>query len=917
MEPAKEDLLEREPALDALQAAVTEAAAGHGSIVLMIGEAGIGKTSVIRAFLGTLDQHVRVLHGTCDDLLAPETLGPLRDAARGSRGPLERALAAPRPGQAIFGAIVEELTGATPTVVVVEDVHWADDATLDVLRYTARRLAGLRAVLVLTFRDDAVDAAHPLQHLLGALAGAPVRRLSLPPLSEDAVGMLCTATDRDGAAVYGLTGGNPFYVTEALAAPPDAVPPTITATVLARLCRLSPDCRLALEQISVAPTRVSLELLEELLGGLVDALAEAEEQRIIEVGVDGIAFRHELARRAVERSLPAIRRRALNREMVRALRVRCQQDRGQRGLGQPDLARLVHHAVAAADAATVAEYAPRAGLEAARAGSHRQALAHYEAALRHADLLDARERAQVLDAYAGELSNAHRLADAVAAGREAVARYQELDDPVALGEALLRLSRHVYMAGGMDEAEQAVDHAVQVLTPAGCPQALVQASAYRGAVLALTDRPEDAVTTLERVRHCATDSNRPDLVALCLNYLGVAGADLGQPAAVEHLRGSLVMARKAGLDEHAARAYTILGEILYRLGRYGELAECLDAGLAFTRERGFWPHVYHLEVHRCLLLVRQGAWSAAEDGLRELIGGTEDPGMLYVYSASALGRLLARRGDPDAEQLLTTSWQRAVAQRSLLGLSHAGIALTEWAWLTGRSDRARAVHDVLLPRTQRPGAAPLRGELLRYLIRAGLIRTDSRTDSSTDFAGCPQAYAAGLRGDWRAAADGWGRIGDPYERALELADSGEPEPTLEALRVLDGFDASAVAGLVRRRLHDMGMRRVPRGPQPATRANPAGLTARQIDVLGLIEQRMTNAEIAQRLVLSVRTVEHHVSAILAKLGAQSRAEAASTAEAKSRWPDRRHGWSPPKRRPSITRRTIRMTSRENCAWADG
>ncbi len=867
MEPAGEGLLEREPALDVLRAAVAEAAAGPGCAVLLTGAAGIGKTSVVRAFLAALDHRVRVLAGACDDLLAPRTLGPLRDAARGSCGPLERALAEQQPGDAVFGAIVEELTGAAPTVVVVEDVHWADDATLDVLRYLARRLDGLRAVLVLTFRDDARDAAYPLQHLLGALAGAPVRRLSLLPLSEAAVSALCAGTDRDGAAVHELTGGNPFYVTEALAAPPDAVPPTITDTVLARLCRLSPDCRSALEQLSVAPTRASLELVEELLGGLIDALVEAEECGIIEVGVDGIAFRHELARRAVEHSLPTIRRRALHRQMVRALRALRQPD-----LGQPDLARLVHHAVAAADAATVAEYAPRAGLEAARAGSHRQALAYYEAALRHPDLLGVRERAQVLDAYAWELDNAHRFADAVAAGREAVARYRELDDPVALGEVLLRLSRHVYMTGGTDEAEQAVDRAMQVLTPTGCPQALAQASAYRGAILALTDRPEDAVTTLVQARDRATDLDRSDLVALCLNYLGMARADLGAPDALVHLRQSLATARAGGFHEYAARAYTNLGEILYRLGRYDELAECLDAGLAFTRDRGFWSHAYHLEVHRCLLLLRQGAWSAAEHGLRELVDGTDDPGMLYVYSVPALGRLLARRGQSDAEELLTAGWERAVAQRSLPGLTQAGIALVEWAWLTGRTDCARAVRDVLLPRTQRPGAAPLRGELLRYLARAGL--------GGTDFAGCPEAYAAGLRGDWRAAASEWGRIGDPYERALELAESGEPEPTLEALRVLDGFDASAVAGLVRRRLQDMGMRRVPRGPQPATRANPAGLTARQVDVLALIQQRMTNEEIAQRLVLSVRTVEHHVSAILAKLGAQSRIEAAATAEAK-------------------------------------
>ncbi|MGH8917138.1 MAG: ATP-binding protein, partial [Actinomycetes bacterium] len=597
MEPVGESLLERQSALDVLWAVVAEAAAGHGSTVLLTGEAGIGKTSVIRAFRAGLDRRVRVLAGACDDLLAPRTLGALRDAARGSCGPLERALAGQQPGDPVFGAIIEELTGAAPTVLVVEDVHWADDATLDVLRYLARRLAGLRAVLVLTFRDGTVDAAHPLQQLLGALAGAPVRRLALPPLSQAAVGALCAGTDRDAAAMYGLTGGNPFYVTEALAAPPDAVPATITDTVLARLCRLSPDCRSALEQLSIAPTRVSLELVEELLGGPLDALAEAEEQGIIEVDVDGIAFRHELARRAVEHSLPTIRRRALNRQMVRALRAL---DRGQ-----PDLARMVHHAVAGADAATVVEYAPRAGLEAARAGSHRQALAHYETALRHADLLGARERAQVLDAYAWELYTAHRFADAVTAGHEAVTRYRELDDPVAFGEALLRLSRHVYMTGGTDEAERVLDRAVQVLTPTGCPQALVQASVYRGAILALTDRSEDAVTILEQARDRATDLDRPDLVAYCLNYLGLARADLGEPSALGHLRESLAMVTKGGFHEHTVRAYANLCSILYRFGRYDELTECLDAGLTHARERGIWSLVYTLESQRCLLLLRQ------------------------------------------------------------------------------------------------------------------------------------------------------------------------------------------------------------------------------------------------------------------------------------------------------------------------
>ena len=137
-------LLEREAEMDALVAAAADAAAGCGSVVLVTGEAGSGKTSVARAFLDTVRRDLRVLSGACDDLVAPRTLGPLRDAVVGTGGPLERAFAADRSGDAVFAAVTEELAGPEPTVLVVEDVHWADDTTLDVLRFVARRLNGLR-----------------------------------------------------------------------------------------------------------------------------------------------------------------------------------------------------------------------------------------------------------------------------------------------------------------------------------------------------------------------------------------------------------------------------------------------------------------------------------------------------------------------------------------------------------------------------------------------------------------------------------------------------------------------------------------------------------------------------------------------------------------------------------------------------
>ena len=181
---------------------------------------------------------------------------------------------------------------------------------------------------------------------------------------------------------------------------------------------------------------------------------------------------------------------------------------------------------------------------------------------------------------------------------------------------------------------------------------------------------------------------------------------------------------------------------------------------------------------------------------------------------------------------------------------------------------ARRVADELLPLTAHPGAAPFRAELLRHLARAGL--------PAEPFDGCPEPWAAGLRGDWRAAAAAWEATGDPYEQALELAGSGEPEPTVEGLRILDALGAAAAADRARERLREMGTR-VPRGPRPATRANPAGLTDRQLAVLGLVSEGLTNAEIADRLMVSVRTVDHHVAAVLGKLGVRSRRDAAAAA----------------------------------------
>jgi predicted ATPase len=239
-------LLERDAQLAALESALVRAGAGAGSAVLLSGEAGIGKTSVVRAFARTARGRARVLAGACDDLLTPRTLGPLRDAARVAAGPLAAAVSGGDRDE-VLAAAVEELSDARgPTVLVVEDVHWADEATLDVLRYVGRRVSDLPAMLLLTYRDDEIVGDHPLQRVLGGLSGEAVHRLALAPLSRSAVASWAGGSEAASDALYRLTGGNPFFVSEVLASPRDAVSTTVVDAVLARVRQLDAATQRAL-----------------------------------------------------------------------------------------------------------------------------------------------------------------------------------------------------------------------------------------------------------------------------------------------------------------------------------------------------------------------------------------------------------------------------------------------------------------------------------------------------------------------------------------------------------------------------------------------------------------------------------------------------------------------------------------------
>ena len=865
-------LLERDTQLEALATATADAASGTGVVVLVHGEPGIGKTSLVRTYLSRLPRDTRVFTGGCDDLTTPRALGPLRDAVRWRGGPLANAIENGANRDAVFDAVIEELSHPRDvTVLVVEDVHWADDATLDVLHFVIRRIHSLRALVVLTYRDDAIGDDHPLQPVLGAAAGPWLRHVPVSRLSESAVATLSAESGHDVATLYAVTGGNAFFVTETLAATGADVPATVVDAVLARVRSLDASTQRALEQLSVVPTHVEHRLVEHVIGGL-DNLTEAERRGVLVVDRESVSFRHELARRALEQSLPTARRVALNRAMLNALLAGA----------EPDVARILHHAVEAGDVDAILRYAPTAGMEAARAGSHRQALAHFTEALRYEDRMTDVGRAQLLEEYAWQLHNAHRFPEAVEAAERACQLSCNVDDQVRCGTAKITLSRLHWVSGDNKRAWEAIEEATATLD--GTDDAVGQAMAhsYRAAVLALTDKVDEALKEITYARSLAEANGIDVLVNMCMNYEAVtylATGDWDRSVVVmrdclEHAKATFASRpeRDVRIDagEHLARVYCNMAACLQITERFDELEALLPDALSFVRDRGFTVHSYNLEFRRATVLVHRGRWDEAEQTMRQLDGAVSAPGVFGKYMLPALGRLLARRGADDAEAVIRRACAIADASGLAVGIGQATLPHLELAWFGGHPESAAQRVHAALAGLDAKRDARLLAELLLYAKRSGLM-------DAQPFDGCPEPWASALAGDWFAAAVGFQGLGNDYERAMELAESQDVVVTTQALQLLDNLGATAAASMVRQRLRDLGVRRIPRGPQPTTRTNPAGLTDRQVDVLGLLRDGLTNAEIAERLVLSVRTVDHHVAAILAKLGVGSRRQAAERA----------------------------------------
>lgn len=833
------ELVERDTQLATLGEHLDAAVAGSGRLVLVGGEAGVGKTSLVRAFAAERGGDVRFVWGACDGLFTPQPLGPLFELAE------QLGLTVEGSRREVFAATLEALR-PRPTVAILEDAHWADEATLDLLRFLGRRLDRTATLMIATYRDDEVGPLHPLRVVIGDLATVDAtRRISLEPLSRSGVHELAVGSQLDADELFRQTGGNPFFVTEVLAAGDAGVPASVRDAVLARAARLSPPARAVLEAAAAVGARADTALLEAALGSRPGGLEECLSAGVLAADGTVVAFRHELARRAVEEAIDPARRAGLHARLLEALAART----------DVDSARLAHHAELAGDGDAALRHSAAAAEHAAGLGAHREAAEQYARALRFSGGLPSSALVELLESRARACHLTDQAEEALSVQTEALRLRRALDDPVEVGKALCELSRFAYNAAHQDKARRTAREAVELLErhPPG-PQL---AAAY--ANLANLEQIDLEVANAISLGERAIALGDARTVADALITVGIAESFAG--GATDRLQQGLAAAIEENLEESVARGYGALAFVAARWRDWPAADRWLDAGLRYTADRDLDYRRLYLLGWRAQASLDRGYWEAAADDALAVLRHPHAR-LSRVWALLVLGQLRARRGDPGALAALDEAREliRSETPQKSVPMS---IVRAETAFLEG--DDCRAAEELgRLPAVALVDRC-VAGKLAVWRVRLGHSPEPSGT--------VPEPFALELAGEHARAAAAWDRLESPYDAAMTLGASDDVADLRAGHERLLALGLRPPAAIVARKLRERGARGIPRGPRPATRAHPAGLTPRELEVVRLVEQGLRNADIAARLVISEKTVDHHVSAILGKLGVGSRADA--------------------------------------------
>ena len=851
-------LLERESQLASLAEYAGEARQGDGRLVLIAGEAGVGKSALVEQAERGLPE--AAWHwGACDGLFTPRPLGPLYDIAGGLGGELLELCRADAPREELFGALLRQVSApGKPHVLVVEDVHWADEATIDLLRFLGRRIRDIPVLLLVTYRDEGLGATDPLRVALGDLATQGcVRRIGLPPLSADAVAVLAGGSGLDPAALYRLTGGNPFYVSQAVQAGMSDVPASARDAVLARAARLSSDSRAVLDDAALIGTRVEVALLDSVAGCPPSVIDELLASGLLTGDGAAVTFRHEIARLAVAGAVAAHRGSAIHARILASLQA----------LGCDDDACMAFHAEAAGDGQAALRYASAAARRAAALASHREAATQFERALRFADQAEPATVASLYDGFAYEASLLDRWQEAADARERALALWRQVGDRLREGDTLRWLASSLCSLSRGDAGVAAVREAVALLEPLGPTAELAWAYATLATMWMVRGANLDAIELARRAQAVAWPLGLTKVLSNALNTEACAVRAIGGKWAGT-LHQALDIALAGRHEAEVARAYVNLHACHVAERDWAAAERYFTRGIAYCDDHDITTYSIYARSERTSALERMGRWDEAVAICADLLSTGGPSPNIRLCPLGRLGAIQVRRGEPGAWECLDEAIDYADGAGEPQSIVPVRLARAEALWLEGNLADARREAELA------DDAAGGCDGWDRGAVAVWLRRTGSARPPRGELAA---PYQCQLDRDWAGAARLWTDLGCPYEAGMALLGSADEASLRKALWIFTDLGAPATARLTRQKMRRLAIRSIPAGPRTATREHPLGLTRREREVLDLICARHTNAEIAGKLFISVKTVDHHVSAVLAKLDAPTRRAAATRA----------------------------------------
>lgn len=858
------ELIERGGFINSLQAEFERIAEGEGHCVLVSGEAGIGKTSLIRAFTKLHKGEANIYQGTCDALFTPRPLAPLYDVIWQIWGSDWEQGGNRSDRASFFTRFYHELgTLKKATIIVFEDVHWADEATMDFIKFLARRITRVHCLFILTYRDDEIHSRHPLRNVLGQLPPDSFTRLQLTPLSRPAVEKLAGLKGYSGENVYQISGGNPFYVSEILASYSPGVPDNIKDSILSVYNRQDGKTRQVWEILSVLPTGFEVHYLERMEPQYAASVAQCLESGILILKGGLIYFKHELYRRTIETSLSPFVRIALNKKILELFK----DDFEKNG----EIERIIHHAKNANDYEQVVHYAPLAAQKAASLGAHIEATKLYQSAIEYYQGKDKDIFLRLYEPYAYECYLTNKIKEAIIFQTKALNLWKEKGDVESTGNCTWFLSRLWWFDGNRQQAEKYATLAIETLKDTPTSRAKAMAYSNMSQLKMLSDQLIECIYWGDIAITLAKELNDEEI--LCHSFNNTGTAQMGVVALKERgeslLRQSLAIALRNSYHEHAARAYANMASIGIMIKDYPFAEKSLAEGIPFCEERELGSWRSYMLSCKARLLLETGHWNEACELAQYLMKNEDQAPIIRIGALAVCGTVKMRKGEEDALPLLLEAKKIASETMELQRIIPALVALLEYEWLTGTTVLEwEAIEIVNVSLMAQSGTNYKNNDFDFWLekTRKQIIPQRERAEG----------YRHDSPENAAKAAKAWKKIGSPYEQALSLFETSD-EGKKEALSIVQQLGANAIYEKMKLEMRSSGIKSIPRGLRKTTLANPAQLTDRELAVLELLKEGLQNKEIGSRLFISAKTVDHHISSVLFKLDVNSRVKAVQEA----------------------------------------